>query len=126
MLLTDMNSSCNNVKKKSRENNSKLSVFIKLTSVEFGYDYEGYIAIDNNIYLDSFPYLIFFIKVSLNPNLKEAIKWSRKLVLNTLDKEINKFITLNSLRNSKETDQKLKLLQESKRKIKDMVVSFDD
>ncbi|MGC8655832.1 MAG: hypothetical protein ACP5RG_02850 [Thermoplasmata archaeon] len=125
-MLTDTNSSCNNVKKKSREDNSKLSVFIKLTSVEFGYDYGGYIAIDNNIYLDSIPYLIFFIKVSLNPDLKEALKWARKLVLNMLDKEINKFITLNSLRNSKETDQKLKLLQESKRKIKDMVVSFDD
>jgi|GEM_PF-5132911 len=125
MLSTDMNPNYNNIKKKYREN-SNLSIFIKISSVEFAYDMEGYIPIDNNIYLDSFPYLIFFSNVSLSPDLKGALKWARKLVLNMLDKEINKFIILNSLRNSKEIDQKLKLLQESKIKINERAISFDD
>lgn len=120
-----MNPNYNNIKKKYREN-SNLSIFIKISSVEFAYDMEGYIPIDNNIYLDSFPYLIFFSNVSLSPDLKGALKWARKLVLNMLDKEINKFIILNSLRNSKEIDQKLKLLQESKIKINERAISFDD
>ncbi len=116
MLSTDMNHNSNYVKKKlSRFDN--LSIIIKMTSVEFSLNTEGFIHIGDNIYLDNLPYLILFNKVPLSPYLEGSFKWTKKLVLNMLDKEINKLVILNSLRNSKDIGAKLKLLEESKRKI---------
>lgn len=116
MLSSEINPGYNNIKKRC-SGESKLSIVIRTTSVEFTRSPEGYQAIGNNIFIDNFPYLIFFAHMPDNPNLKESVMWTRKLILQMINREIAKLSSQSNSYGQKETEIKLRLLKESEKKI---------
>ncbi|MGC9193755.1 MAG: hypothetical protein ACP5FQ_07710 [Thermoplasmata archaeon] len=112
MLSSNMNFNYGQMKKKI-DNRINLFIIIKVDSVEFSSFSNGYQEIGKNIFMDHLPYLIFFSKIPSNNNLKESFKWSRKLILRNINKEISKLSAINSLQRSKEMEMKIKLLTES-------------
>jgi len=112
MLSADTNFKHNDSRRKLKDK-ANLFIIIKVDSVEFSSFSNGYHEIGRNIFMDHLPYLIFFSKIPSNNNLKESFKWSRKLILRNINKEISKLSTLNSLQKSKEIEMKIKLLTDS-------------
>ena len=112
MLSSNMNFNYDHMKKKI-DNRTNLFIIIKVDSVEFSSFSNSYQEIGKNIFMDHLPYLIFFSKIPSNNNLKESFKWSRKLILRNINKEISKLSAINSLQRSKEMEMKIKLLTES-------------
>jgi len=112
MLSTNMNLNYNHMRKKI-DIRTNLFIIIKVNSVEFSSSSNGYQEIGKNIFMDHLPYLIFFSKIPSNNNLKESFKWSRKLILRNINKEISKLSAINSLQKSKDIEIKIELLTES-------------
>jgi hypothetical protein len=112
MLSADTNFNHNNMRKKFQDK-AKLFIIITMNSIQFSSFSYGYQEIGKNIFIDHLPYLIFFSKIPSNDNLRESFKWSRKLVIRNIDKEISRLIALNSLKRSKEIEIKIKLLTDS-------------
>ncbi len=115
MLSSDMNLNYN--QRNRIDSTDSICLIIKLNTVTFAMSPEPYHEIDKNIYLDHLPYLILFSKIPKNPELRESIKYARKLIIQAIRKETIHLSSINSLKNSKEIRVKLKLLAQSERKI---------
>jgi hypothetical protein len=112
MLSANTNFNYNNMRRKFQDK-PNLFIIIKIDSIQFSSFSYGYQEIGKNIFIDHLPYLIFFAKIPLNDNLRESFKWSRKLVIRNVDKEISRLVALNSLKRSKEIEIKINLLTDS-------------
>ncbi len=115
MLSSDMNLNYN--QRNRIGGKDSICLIIKLNSVTFATSSESYHEIDKNIYLDHLPYLILFSKIPENSDLRESIKYARKLIIQAIRKETIHLSSINSLKNSKEIRVKLKLLAQSEKKI---------